>query len=308
MGGGGIALLPHLAPSMPASALAWSGGAWTQQGGKWSQKGWRTAWKGDSGEGWQQNSQGWWSQRKQRTDTSSGNGGKGKGQWVGEWVPFSPSQPWSATRSQQQQPTQGEPRAKAAAEVILLEAQIAQLSASPIFDGYRVWLFKDLERAKKLSVDKRTDAKKLLELESWVTRESKRIEADTTAANEVLKSIAQRQITWTADNEALTKLRARIGADGDAAYEDLPEDTAMDNDAAAATAAEAAAEILIRAAQELDMRRWTDNKRKTPEGPELSPEELEQISIEANRLHILQQQKRRNVEEYQNARQRRQEA
>ena len=265
-------------------AKAWSGGAWTQKEGKWSQTGWS---QGGSGNGWHQASTGWWSpQRKPRT------GGGGKGQWVGEWVPLAPSQPWAASKAQpQQQPLTAEPKAKAAADAVLIEAQIAQLSASPLFDGYRAMLFKDLEKARKLAIDKRSDAKKLLDLESWVARETKRIETDTATANEMLESIVQRKITLEAETEAIAKLRSRISADGDTRWEDLPEDGAMDADT------DVSAELLALAARELDMRRWASNKRKTAEATELTAAEVEAFIVEANRLFVLQQQKRRKIVE-----------
>ena len=71
----------------------------------------------------------------------------------------------------------------------------------------------------------------MLDSESWVARETKRIETDKAIVDTMLKSIAQGQITVDAETEAIAKLRSRISADGDPRWEDL--DAAMEEDAAA---------------------------------------------------------------------------
>ena len=93
-------------------------------------------------------------------------------------------------------------KAKAAADVLMFEEQLAAILDKPIFDSIRAELTKRLEKARKLSIDKRTDAGKLADMETWAARETNRIEADTSRTNEMVKWIAQRQTALDAENES----------------------------------------------------------------------------------------------------------
>ena len=107
----------------------------------------------------------------------------------------------------------GEPKVVAAAQVALLEAQLAQMGEEPLFDSARKVLQKQLEQTRKHAVDKRTDAKKLLDKETWVARESKRLDAERKSAAEQMELIEKRQQLLEKEIEDVAKLRSNLSVE-----------------------------------------------------------------------------------------------
>jgi hypothetical protein len=214
---------------MPASAkpwtAAWSGGAWRQQpSGQWRQQasGGAAAIGSASGGGgdWQQSAAGWWSLRKPRNSASRAS------KWVGQWEPLAPPQSswqssWSYWR-QQPQPSTAEPKAKAAADAVLIEELLAKLNDDPLFDSYRDCLKKDLEKTRKQSIDKRTNTQRLLQAEQWLAREQKRMAAEKTKLSELEKWIGETQERIDKEIGTIAELKAKVGAEPEEADMDMP--------------------------------------------------------------------------------------
>ena len=169
---------PQLALSMSvrqsAQATAWCGGAWKECRGKWSQGGAKSSAGGKSG-WWEPNSSkgGWW-QPHGGSGKKPRNGGswqQGAGGWwakdkPGRWVSYgaAPSQSsWDLSAL-------GEPQEVAAANVALLETLLAQISENTFLDDVRSRIQLELEQARKHAVDKRSDAKKLLDKETGMAK------------------------------------------------------------------------------------------------------------------------------------------
>ena len=64
----------------------------------------------------------------------------------------------------------GEPQEVAAANVALLETLLAQISENTFLDDVRSRIQLELEQARKHAVDKRSDAKKLLDKETGMAK------------------------------------------------------------------------------------------------------------------------------------------
>ena len=159
------------------------------------------------------------------------------------------------------------------------------MGEEPLFDSARKVLQKQLEQTRRHAVDKRT--------ETWVARESKRLEAERKRAAEQMDMIGQRQQLLDKEIEDVAKLRSNLSVETEPKEEEDSEEADADM---TATAGAAAAEIEVLAARELEMRRWHGSKRKPDSVVDLTAEELVQMYAEANTLQVLQQQKRRKIE------------
>ena len=175
----------------------------------------------------------------------------------------------------------------------MLEKLLAAFGDDPTFELYRADITKKLEKARKSAIDKRTDARKLADFETWAAREIKRIEYDTQKATDLLKWVAERQATLDAENDIIAKLRSTISTEKwEEVPEEGPDEIVVDE---GSNSPLTAAELQELERRELVLRRWCAAKRKSGEEEELFEETLLQLKAEADQFYEQQQQKRRKT-------------
>ena len=189
-----------------------------------------------------------------------------------------------------------EPKVVAAAHVVQLEALLVTMGDDPLFEGARKVLQILLGQTRKLAVDNRTDAKKLLDKEAWVMRESKRMVEERRRAAEQSELICKRQQILDKEIEKLALLKANLCAEtGSMDRDDLSDLSPMDAMSFSepdkeVTATTTLAEIQRLEARELEVQRWIGNKRKPDSVTDLTTLELTVLKKEADRLQGLQRQ------------------